>query len=81
MRPNSIVMDALRKARLTPRQQYIIGLYLDGWRHREIAVELKCSRQAVTKAIGIGIRKLQGVNEIIRGNKDIQATIYGKASE
>lgn len=48
---NGIISEALKQAKLTPRQIYIMGLHLEGWRNREIAEELGCSRQAVGKAL------------------------------
>lgn len=59
--PNLIVGHALRSAKLTTLQAYVLGRYMDGLKQREIAEEIGSSRQAVAKSIKVSIIKLRSV--------------------
>jgi DNA-directed RNA polymerase specialized sigma subunit len=59
--PNQIVSQALRSARLTDIQAYVLGRYMDGLLQREIAAELHCSRPYITRVIRASIIKLRSV--------------------
>lgn len=59
--PNLIVGHALKSAKLTTLQAYVLGRYMDGLKQREIAEEIGSSRQAVAKTIKVSIYKLRSV--------------------
>ena len=59
--PNLIVGHALKSAKLTTLQAYVLGRYMDGLKQREIAEEIGSSRQAVAKTIKVSIIKLRSV--------------------
>lgn len=63
---NPAILHAFTHAKLTPIQCYILGRYLDGLKHREIAFECEVSRQFVTKQIKLSIRKLKALHPAFR---------------
>jgi DNA-binding CsgD family transcriptional regulator len=77
MQANELLSLAYKHARLTPKQEWIMGLYMDGLRQREIAIEVGCSQQMVSKAIKICIKKLRKNRDLIRKSNIIATTICG----
>lgn len=59
--PNLIVGHALKSAKLTTLQAYVLGRYMDGLTQREIAEEIGSSQPAVAKTIKVSIIKLRSV--------------------
>lgn len=66
MHLNELLSLAYKHARLTPKQEWIMGLYMDGLRQREIAIEVGCSQPMVCKTIKTCIKKLRKNRELIK---------------
>lgn len=61
MRNNEIVKHALRHAKLTDKQAYVLGKYMDGMKQREIAAEVGIRQQTVAKMISVALKKLRNI--------------------
>jgi DNA-directed RNA polymerase specialized sigma subunit len=61
VRNNEIVKHALRHAKLTDKQAYVLGRYMDGMKQREIAAEVGIKQPTVAKLIAVAIKKLRNV--------------------
>lgn len=74
MQPNELLSLAYKHARLTPKQEWIMGMYLDGLRQREIAIEVGCSQQMISKTIKGCIKKLRKKAELIKKTDILNTT-------
>ena len=73
--PNLIVGHALKTAKLTTLQAYVLGRYMDGLKQREIAEEIGSSQQSVAKTIKVSIVKLRSVVPMFEEMKNNQRRI------
>ena len=73
--PNQIVGHALKSAKLTALQAYVLGRYMDGLKQREIAEEIGSSQQSVAKTIKVSIVKLRSVVPMFEEMKNNQRRI------
>jgi DNA-binding CsgD family transcriptional regulator len=56
---NAIVLYALKSAKLTPLQIFILGRFMDGLKQREIAEELGIAIPTVSISIKSSVKKLR----------------------
>ena len=73
--PNLIVGHALKSAKLTTLQAYVLGRYMDGLKQREIAEEIGSSQQSVAKTIKVSIVKLRSAVPMFEEMKNNQRRI------